>query len=374
MLTEFAPEPAVDTPSRILLYAFLPIGDALFTLPTIQALRDRYQGAEIVALTHGASAAIFRCVPAIDEVQELPPPPAWRRAGAPVDELRRLRGQRFDVAVDFTSPAYKWISLVCGIPSRLYMKFDPLWWLLPGRHQRWRAMHAAAHYYDCARELDLPPWTEVSHTPRLRLPAGAHQQARSWLGRRSLGHTGPLVALHPGGAWLGGRKRWPAERFAALARDLERRWGARFLFVGDQQDRGLAAKIGAGLRRPPLLAAGTTPLLTSLALIAASDLFIGNDSGPLHAAAALGRPYVAIFGPTVAANFRPLDQYPNQGVLVRPTHPCGAPHYFVGSRPVWWRGGCCAHGCAALATIDVATVSAAADRLPRRHHDMGVVG
>jgi len=374
MLTEFTHGPAADAPSRILLYGFLPIGDALFTFPTIQALRDRYREAEMVMLAHGASAAIFRCVPALDEVQELPPPTVWRRAGAPVDELRMLRGQRFDVAVDFTSPAYKWISLVCGIPSRLYMKFDPLWWLLPGRHQRWRATHAAAHYYACARELDLPPWTEVSHAPRLRLPAGAHRQAQALLARGSMGQTGPLVALHPGGAWLGGRKRWPTGRFAALAEDLERRWGARLLFVGDQQDRVLAAKIGAGLRRSPLMAAGTTSLLTSLALIAASDLFIGNDSGPLHAAAALGRPYVAIFGPTVAANFRPLDHYPDQGTLVRPTHPCGAPHYFVGSRPVWWRGGCCAGVCAALATIDVATVTAAADRLLLHRHDIGVVG
>ncbi|HEY8287338.1 MAG TPA: glycosyltransferase family 9 protein [Chloroflexota bacterium] len=374
MLTAFAHGPAVDAPSRILLYGFLPIGDALFTLPTIQALRDRYRGAEIVALTHGASAAIFRCVPAIDDVQELPPPAAWRRAGPPVDELRRLRDHRFDVAVDFTSPAYKWISLVCGIPRRLYMKFDPLWWLLPGRHRRWRATHAAAHYYGCARELDLPPWTEVSHSPRLRLPASAHQHARSWLRRGALGHTGPLVALHPGGAWLGGRKRWPAERFAALAEDLERRWDARLLFVGDHQDRGLAARIGAGLRRPPLMAAGDVSLPTSLALIAASDLFIGNDSGPLHAAAALGRPYVAIFGPTVAANFRPLDHAPDQGILVRPAHPCGAPRYFVGSRPVWWRGDCCAHVCAALAAIDVATVTGAADRLLARRHDLEVVG
>lgn len=374
MLTRVAHEPAIEAPSRILLYGFLPIGDAFFTLPTIQALRDRYRGAEIVMLTHGASAAIFRCVPAIDDVQELPPLPAWGRTGPPVEELRRLRGHRFDVAVDFTSPAYKWISLVCGIPSRLYMKFDPLWWLLPGRHQRWRATHAAAHYYECARELDLPPWAEVSHAPRLRLPAGAHQQAQSFLAHGSLGQTGPLVALHPGGTWLGGRKRWPTARFAALAEDLERRWGARILCVGDHEDRALAAKIGTGLRRPPLMAAGSTSLLTSLALIAASDLFIGNDSGPLHAAAALGRPYVAIFGPTVAANFRPLDQYPNQGALVRPTHPCGAPHYFVGARPVWWHGRCCAGVCAVLATIDKATVAAEADQLLCRRHAVGVVG
>ncbi|MGH2345675.1 MAG: glycosyltransferase family 9 protein, partial [Chloroflexota bacterium] len=214
MPTVFARQPSGHAPSRILLYAFLPIGDALFILPTIHALRDRYPGAEIVALAHGASASILRCVPDIDEVQELPPPTAWWHGGAPVNELRRLRGRRFDVAIDFASPAYKWISLLFGIPSRVYMKFDPLWWLLPRRHRRWRAMHAAAHYYGCARELDLPPWAEVSHSPRLTLPADACRQARALLGRLPMAQTDPLVALHPGGSWLGGRKRWPVERFA----------------------------------------------------------------------------------------------------------------------------------------------------------------
>lgn len=359
---------------RILLYAFLPMGDTLFALPTIHALRDRYRDAEIVALAYGASASVLRCVPDIDEVRELPSLPAWRRTGVPLRELRRLRDRRFEVAVDFASPAYKWISMVIGIPDRTYMKFDFLWWLLPRPHRHWRATHAAEHYYDCARELVLPPWAEVSHLPQLRLPADAHRQAQALLDRQFTGRGGPLVALHPGGAWLGGRKHWPAERFAGLARDLEDRWDARILFVGDAQERDLAARIGAGLRRPPLVAAGATSLLTSFALIAACDLFIGNDSGPLHAAVALGRPYVAIYGPTWTANFRPLDRYSGQGSLVRPARPCGAPQYFVGSRPIWWRPHCCDHVCAALSTIDVATVAAEADRLLGRRRDLGVVG
>jgi heptosyltransferase-2 len=374
MLTVFAQGSTGHAPRRVLLYAFLPIGDTLFTLPTIEVLRARYPSAEIVALAYGASASILRCASEIDEVREVPSPTTWRRGGVPVRELLRLRDRRFEVAVDFASPAYKWISMVIGIPDRTYMKFDFLWWLLPRRHRQWRATHAAEHYYGCARELDLPPWAEVSHTPRLRLPAAAHRQAQALLDRQFTARGGPLVALHPGGAWLGGRKHWPAECFAALARDLEGRWDARILFVGDAQERDLAARIGAGLRRPPLVAAGATSLLTSFALIAACDLFIGNDSGPLHAAVALGRPYAAIYGPTCTANFRPLDRYSGQGRLVRPARPCGAPQYFVGSRPVWWRHGCCDHVCAALTTIDVATVSAEADRLLGRRRDLGVVG
>ena len=90
-------------------------------------------------------------------------------------------------------------------------------------------------------------------------------------------------------------------------------------------------------------------------MIEACDLFIGNDSGPLHAAAAVGAPYIGVFGPTSAANFQPIALYPRQGRVVQPAVPCRALLYFVGGEPVW-RGPCCRGVCAALATLDVEPV------------------
>ena len=143
---------------RLLLLAQLPIGDTLFAMPAIAALRVRYPDAWITALARANVAPLLRCVPALDEVAVLP----FGKDGMGPRMLARalwdLRMRRFDVAITLTTPAYKWVSLACGIRVRTYMKFDPLWWLLPGKHPTWRATHATAHYYNCARELDLPPW------------------------------------------------------------------------------------------------------------------------------------------------------------------------------------------------------------------------
>lgn len=355
--------PTIPEPQRILLFTLLPIGDTLFALPAMQALRARYPAARIVALARPGAEAVLRCTSVTDEIAILPPA---REVGAVAVLLQRLRGERFEVAIDFTSPAYKWISIACGIPERTYMKFDPLWWLLPGRHARWRSIHAARHYYDCAAELDLPPWETVDQTPRLALPADVRERAHVLLRQPTGRGGGPLIALHPGGAWLGGVKRWPIERFAAVAAALQEELDARLLILGDRSEAPIDARLAAGLRRPPVVAGERLPLSESLSLIEAADVFIGNDSGLLHAAAALGTPYVGIFGPTWTPNFAPLPCQAGQGTLTLPARPCRTPHYFVGG-DVPWRRPCCHGTCAALLTISEAEVYRAAAALLHRY-------
>jgi lipopolysaccharide heptosyltransferase II len=349
-------------PSSILLLALLPIGDTLLIEPTVRVIRARYPGARIVALGRSAAAPLLGCLPSIDEVLVLPLGPDWSGVGPLVRTVREIRARRFDVAIDFTSPAYKWISFLGGTPRRTYMKFDRLWWLLPRAHRRWRATHATEHYYACARELDLPPWDVVDHAPRLALPDAARVAATAWLERSRRRDGAPLVGLHPGGAGLRGLKRWPPTCFAELATQLRREWGAECLLLGGPNEAELAADVAAAMPDPPLSAVGRVSLLTSSGLIAACDLLIGNDSALLHAAAALGTPYVGIFGPTSPASFRPVPARPAQGLVVQPWPRCPEPRSFVGSDLVWSRPRC--RGCcAALATLPVSKVLSAAEGL-----------
>lgn len=247
------------------------------------------------------------------------------------------------------------------------MKFDRLWWLVPAEHRRWSATHATRHCYDCVRELDLPPWDCVNHRPRLLLPATARSAALAFLRKHGAANEQrPMIALHAGGAWLGGLKRWPPERFAALADRLHERWNAHIMLLGSNGETALSATIAAAMRHRSIIETGSVPLLTGLALIEACALFVGNDSGLLHAAAAVGAPYVGIFGPTAPANFHPVGLHPQQGTLVVPSEACRSPSYFVGGSPIWQRP--CCHGVRrALATISLDAVSVAADALLRRH-------
>jgi lipopolysaccharide heptosyltransferase II len=352
---------------RILLLALLPIGDTLFTTPTIRALRERHPRVRLTALAHARAAPVLHCVSEVDEVVVLPIGRDWAGFGPLVRTLRSLRATRFDVAINFTTPAYKWVSIVCGVPLRTYMKFEPLWWLLPRDRTRWRSTHATRHYYDCARELDLPPWETVSHVPYLVLPDAERRAAHLFLRRHGAPKVQrPLVAIHAGGAGVSGLKRWPPDRFAELAEQLQRAWGARILLLGGREETALARAMAAQIQdAEPIIATGAVSLLTSFALIASCDLFIGNDSSLLHAAAALGTPYVGIVGPTSAANFHPVGRHPQQGTLVQPSPPCRRPQYFVGGA-LPWRRPCCRGTCRALAALRADAVLAAAAVLLQR--------
>jgi ADP-heptose:LPS heptosyltransferase len=109
----------------------LPIGDTIWLAPTTRALRARYPAASISALAYPSNAPVAALLPGVDEVTQFDPRRDLAQAYTLARLLANLRGRRYDWAITFTSPAFKWISLLSGIPQRTYMKFDRLWWLTP---------------------------------------------------------------------------------------------------------------------------------------------------------------------------------------------------------------------------------------------------
>lgn len=359
---------------RILLLSLLPIGDTIFTIPAIRALRARYPAAHITALVHATTAPLYRCIPDVDDAVVLPFRDDWQGVRPFARTLQALRACRFDVSVDFTTPAYKWVNFYCTIPTRRYMRFEPLWWIIPRDRARWRATHACRHMYDCAHDLGLPPWDEVDHAPRLSVPESARAEAHALLReQRQLGPAGPLVGMHQGGEGLDGLKRWPADRFAELARRLQWSQGARIVLLGGPEDAGPARQAAASMPRPPIVATGSLSLPGSVAVVEACDLFIGNDSSLLHAAAAVGTPFVGIYGPTSVASFHPVGIARGQGAIVQPEVPCPEQRHFVGGDVVWKRPRC--RGvCKALATVSVDAVAACAERIVRQGAGERLIG
>jgi lipopolysaccharide heptosyltransferase II len=115
--------------------------------------------------------------------------------------------------------------------------------------------------------------------------------------RARLGATGPLIALHAG-ARNGQAKRWPARHWATLARLLSDELGAVVALTGAPGEAPLAGDVERMAGRPLLNLCGQTSLPELKALLAACDLVISGDSGPMHIACALGRPVIALHGPT----------------------------------------------------------------------------
>jgi lipopolysaccharide heptosyltransferase II len=117
------------------------------------------------------------------------------------------------------------------------------------------------------------------------------------LARERLDTTGPLIALHAG-ARNGQAKRWPARHWAALARRLADELGAVVILTGAPNEAPLAGDVERLAGRPLLNLCGQTSLPELKGLLAECDLVISGDSGPMHIACALGRPVIALHGPT----------------------------------------------------------------------------
>ncbi len=114
-----------------------------------------------------------------------------------------------------------------------------------------------------------------------------------------------MVGLNPGAAY-GPAKRWPAERYAGLAKQLAEKLGATLLVFGTLADTGAAAEIGAAAVGQVHDLTGKTTLAQAMALIGMCDAFVTNDSGLMHVAAAQKTPLVAIFGSTDAVATGPF--------------------------------------------------------------------
>jgi heptosyltransferase-2 len=303
---------------RILLRQVNWLGDAVLTLPALEALDRRFPHATITLLAKPWVSGLFAGHPAVDRVLEYRAGDAhrglrgrWRLAGS-------LRQAGFDLAVLFPNSAdAAIIPWLAGIPRRVGYPVEGRRFLLthpvprpsamPGRHQ-------VEHYLDIVRALG------GGGAPSLRLPVAieARQAAESLLARHGIGPEDLAVALTPGSVY-GGAKRWAAERFAEVADGLAERCGARILLIGSPQERPMLDQVGARMRHPALNLGGETDLGTLVGILERARLLLSNDTGAMHVAAAVGTPVLAIFGPTDALATGPLGP---RSRIVREPVPC----------------------------------------------------
>ena len=286
---------------RILLLALLPIGDTLFATPAIHALRTRYPRARIVAVAYPTNSGILRSNPDIDEIILWPTRQTWQGIGAARRLFAWLRRERFHLAVEFSNYSW-WITRLAGIRRRTEMDLPHFWWIVPGAGKKWRQKHAVEHYADVVRKLGIP----VTDTC-LRIHTTPEEEAKAdeWLRKHDVAQGEPVIGMHPGGEGLWGRKRWDVSNFARVADGLVERVGARIMVMGGKDEEDLASELASRTRYPVINAAGQTTLGETAALAARCALFVGNDSSPLHIAAASGTDVVGIYGPTDPRSYHP---------------------------------------------------------------------
>jgi len=285
---------AVNAPSRVLVRAPNWIGDVVLSLPALRDVRRAFPSARLEVLARPWVAGLYEAVPEVDGV--LPS----RGVAADAAALRGRHDLGLLLPNSFASAFTLWRA---GVPERWGYATDARGALLT-RSCRVSASvrgRSQVYYYRSMLEgLGLA----VSGPPDASL---ACPEAWAERGRSLLGESGPWIGVNPGAAY-GTAKRWPPERFAAAAALVARRTGARVAIVGASSERPLAESIAAQIGPSARVLCGETTLAELVGVLRRLRLLLTNDSGPMHLAAALGTPLVAVFGSTDWSETAPVSE------------------------------------------------------------------
>ncbi len=269
---------------RLLVRAPNWVGDVVLALPALRDLRRAFPQAGLTVLARSWVAELYRALPEVDAVEES------RGHGR---DVAALRG-RFDLAVLLpNSFAAAFVAWRAGIPERWGYATDARGPLLTRRCRVPASVRGRSQvYYYRAMLEGLGLAAEGPPDASLHCPEPWAEQAKALLA-----DEGPWIGVNPG-AFYGTAKRWLPERFAAAADLVARRLGAKVAIVGGAAERSLGQAIAAQLKAPVRVLCGETTLAALVGVLARLRLLLTNDSGPMHLAAALGTPLVAVFGST----------------------------------------------------------------------------
>jgi heptosyltransferase-2 len=244
----------------------------------------------------------------------------WLGRGKLVGELRK---EKFDMAV-LLQNAFEaaWLAWRAGIPERIGYARDgrgPLLTKAIPVPQEGEIPKHESHYY--LELLRRAAWIGSSPAiPPIRLSVSEAARAAAESSLRSAGarENAWRCAISPGASY-GAAKCWPAERFALLADRLISECDADVIFFGTAGEKEIAARIGSNMKSRAISLVGETSTRDLAALFASCSLFIGNDSGAMHVAAAAGLPVIGIFGSTDPEGTAPVTE---QFTLIREAVSC----------------------------------------------------
>ena len=339
---------------RILVRGTNWIGDAVLTTPALAALRAGFPQARIALLAKPAVADLLQCHPAIDDIVLYRDPGPHAGLGGKLSLAIQLNRGRYDLAILFQN-AFEAaaVTALAGISNRYGYATDGRSFLLTHRvplTPKIRRKHQVEYYLELLRPMGIP--VEPS-APTLWTTPGEDAAAVAHLQAFGVKPDQVVIGMNPGSVY-GSAKRWLPERFAQVADRLAAEHEACVLIFGGKGEEELGTAIAGMMTAPTIVFSGWTTVRQLMALVKRCRLFITNDTGPMHIAAAFGVPLVAIFGPTNPVTTSP---YGRGHELVR--HPVECSPCLLRECPIDHR---CMQG------IGVDTVHAAARRqLGMRH-------
>ena len=293
---------------RILIRTTNWIGDAVMTTPAVHTIRQNFPEAHIGVLAKPWVAPVFNANPHVDKLLLYDAKSTHKGFAGKWQLAVQLRRQKWDVG--FVLPNSFESALLFAmarIPTRIGYKTQYRHLLLTDPvilNQKLKEnSHETDHYL---RLLELSGLKTTRTGLKLYITPDDQIRGDALLMENGVENGTLLIGINPGAAF-GTAKRWSADRFAQLADQLARDYGAQILIFGGPGEQSVAQKIAAAMNQIPLILSGKTTLREAIALLDRCRLLVTNDSGLMHIAAALHCPQVAIFGPTNPVTTGPLD-------------------------------------------------------------------
>jgi len=312
---------------KILVFSFSFIGDAVLSTAVIQPLRAHFPDAYITFLVGPRTFNLFATEPNIDAVVVYNNRGKHAGWDGRLQLIKTLRFHKYDIVVNLRD------SLTARCIGAKH------WGMRRGDSNR----HAVTRYLEVLQEYGVDT---TGARPHLQLTAEEQATAHRFLIEAGWTSERLLIGIHPGGNWE--YKLWDAKNYARLASTLAKDLGAAILLFAGPDERELQMQVAQMMDNPPLLVP-TENLRRLGALISTCDVYIGNDTGPMHIAAAVDTPVVALFGSTNPIRSGP---YGDKHTVVQSGIDLGCNPCHPGQDP----GGCGAGNCEVIAGITVEKV------------------
>jgi lipopolysaccharide heptosyltransferase II len=312
---------------KILILKPSSLGDVIQALPVLRSLKRHHHASEIYWWLDASLAPLLAGDPDLAGIIRFERK-RWAKPQYWLEMLRSilwLRAQKFDLVIDLQglarSGAFAWLAngkFLIGLNEAregargLYDVAVP------------RASfhtHAVDWYLAVLPQLGVPVHNDFNWLPER--PEIATEVKRKWFSEPLTFNLQPstLILLQPGARWE--NKRWPAHYFAELVRLIAATFPeARFAILGSGEDKPLGEIIARAAPKHCLNLCGETSLPEMIEWVRLGKLMVTNDTGPMHVAAALGKPLVALFGPTEPRRTGPYGQLENVLRIDLPCSPC----------------------------------------------------
>ena len=317
---------------KILVFSFSFIGDAVLSTTVIQPLRSHFPDAHITFLVGPRAFDLLATDPNVDATlvyDNRGEHAGWKGR---LRLIKTLRHNKFDLVVNLRD------SLTARCIGAEH------WGMVRGESNR----HAVTRYLEVLQRHGVDT---TDARPRLGLTEEEDTAAHRFLADAGITSERLLIGIHPGGNWE--YKLWDGENYALVANALCKEQNIAILLFAGPNERERQAQVAKMMDAPPILVQ-TEDLRHLAALISACDVYIGNDTGPMHIASAVDTPVVALFGST---NHIRSGPYGEKHRVVQSGIELGCNPCHPGRNP----GGCGAGSCEVIAGITVEQVLAAAE-------------